>query len=97
MPAVVFQQVSQISQAGKEIEAAVGAGGGLAVFPVQANQEGGAAVFLRQTGGNDANNALMPGVPSQDDGGRRLFRGQHGDSLAVDPGLDGLTLLVKLT
>ena len=96
MAAVAFQQRRQGAQRGKQVEAPVAAGAGLAVLAVQTDQEGGAGVFLGNAAGHDAHHALMPAFIRQHDGLRGLAHGQHGHGLPVNFRLHGLPLPVQL-
>ena len=71
--AEAFQQRGKLPQCCKQIKAAVGAGGGLAVIAVQTDQKRRAAEFLAQTRSDDADHALMPALSGQHDGAARLL------------------------
>ena len=92
--AVALQQAGQGAEAGEEVEAPVGPGGGLAPLAVHADQEGGAGVFLGHAGGHDAHHALVPVFSGQHDGPGH-FGAQAGDGVAVDVGFYGLPLPVQ--
>ena len=94
--AVAFQQVGDLGQSGKEVEAAVAAGGGLALpLRIQADQKGRTVVFLGQAGGDDADHALVPGLPRQHDGGGLGVRAEHGGGLLIDACLHLLPVAVE--
>ena len=95
MPAVAFQQRRERMERAEQIEAPVGAGGGLSLVAVEADEEGRAAVFLGKTRGDDAHNALMPRFIRQDDGAGRVRVRQHGDGVLIDLRLDLLALTVE--
>ena len=82
-------------QCPEQVESAVGAGGGLALLPVQADQERRAAELLRHPRGHNADHALVPFLIRQDDCLRRLPRRQHRDGLAVDFRFNFLPLTVQ--
>ena len=63
--AVAFEQIRQLLERTEELEAAVRARRGLALFTVQTDEEGRTAVFLGKTGGDDAHHALMPRLVRQ--------------------------------
>ena len=52
-------------------------------------------VFLGQAGGHDADHALVPGFPGEDDGVRLCVGAEHGGGLLIDAGLDLLPLAVE--
>ena len=93
--AVAFQQMGKTGQAGEQVEAAIAAGAGLAVLAVQADQEGGAAVFFRDAAGHDAHHTLVPAFVCQHDGLRLLAGRQHADGLLENFRFHGLALPVQ--
>ena len=96
MAAVALQQIGVGLQGGKKVKPAVGAGGSLAPLAVQADQIGGAAEFLGQTGGDNAHHALVPALTGQDNGVGPAGALQHPHGLPVDLGLHLLALPVQL-
>ena len=96
MAAVALEQVGLRLQGGEEIEAPVGAGAGLPLLAVQADEVGRAAEFLGQAGGHNADDALVPALAGQDDGVAGLVSRQHGQRLLVDLRLHLLALAVEL-
>ena len=64
------------------------------MIPIQTDQEGGAAEFLRDTAGHDANHTLMPAFVRKDDGFGGSALRQHGNGLIVNTGFHILPLTV---
>ena len=94
--AVAFQQAGQGSQRRKQVKSAVASGAGLAMIAVQANQEGGAAIFFRNAARYDTNHALVPAFVCQNDGiGDLTFR-EHGNGICINLGFHLLPLSVQL-
>ena len=71
-------------------------GAGLAVAPIQADEEGRTGEFLGKTAGHNAHNTLVPAFVGQNDGLRRRPLRKHGYGLPVDVGFDLLPLPVQL-
>ena len=84
MAAVAFQQRGQGGEGGKQIEAPMAAGAGLAVLPVQADEKGGAGKFLGNAAGDNAHHALMPALIGQHNGIGQTALGQHIDGLLIN-------------
>ena len=80
----------------EQVEATEAAAGALARVPVETDHNGGQGVLLRQPGGGDADDTLMPPVAGQDDRRVRHRTGELGVGLVPDLCFNVLPLAVQL-
>ena len=66
------------------------------MVPAEADHDGGQGKLLRQAGGSDADDPLVPLVAGQDDGAGGVLPLQLGEGVVPDLGLDVLPLTVEL-
>ena len=98
MAAVALQQVRALLQGRKEVKAAVGPAGALALAVLlETDHKHGAGKLLGQPGGHDAHHALVPGVVGQDQTVVGPAPGQAGETIVENIQLHPLPLSVELT